>query len=67
MKDEDRHKFQRLIDQNNMLQVSIRNLEEERHRLIEDIERYRNDILQLHERLKYQNLPSAFVTGNPLK
>lgn len=49
------------------LKETIYHLEKERGRLVQDIERYRDDILQLHERLKYQSLPSAFVTGDPFK
>lgn len=53
MTDEEKYLFQRLRDENNWLKITVSNLEEDRHRLIEDIQRYRDDILQLHERLKY--------------
>lgn len=53
MTDEEQYQFRRLVDENNWLKMSVKRLEKERGRLIQDIERYRDDILQMSLRLKH--------------
>lgn len=67
MTDEEQYQFRRLVDENNWLKMSVRNLEDERHRLIEDIERYRDDILQMSLRLRHYKVPDDMIKGGAFK